>query len=178
MTSIYDQQPRIKMYTSTTNAQFSGEALVTFLREESVQLACTLYDSTPFRVQNPSAKEQLITVQAAHFSQPERENTSKPDKRILKASFDRMKQKLAWNEQDLELCTVIVKGEWASADQAELIKDFAEQCAEDYGPVREVKIVDGQRLSVHFHWAKHAERCAAGLNGRWYDGQQLAASVQ
>jgi HIV Tat-specific factor 1 len=105
MTSLYDQQPRIKMYTHPGSDNFKGEALVTFLREESVELACTLYDATPF---NPG-QSQLISVQPAHFNavavtveeqQQFKGSAPPPDKRILQAAFAKMKAKLSWNQQN------------------------------------------------------------------------------
>lgn len=48
MTDMFNQQPRIHLYEHS-NGSLKGDAMIVYLREESVKLACTLYDESQFR---------------------------------------------------------------------------------------------------------------------------------
>ena len=80
--------PKIKLYKNQ-DGQFEGNALVIYLREESVQLACQLLDETSLRI-----GEQLkMTVNPAVF----KEKDPKPqedfvDKKAKQRAFQKMKK--------------------------------------------------------------------------------------
>ena len=58
------EKPRIKLYT-TKDGLLNGEALVTYLRPESVSLAIDLLDDTEFR---PGKESGRIRVQQVNIS--------------------------------------------------------------------------------------------------------------
>ena len=80
--------PKIKLYLNSNN-EFEGNALVIYLREESVPLACQLIDETSFRQNN----DTLIRVQPAVFKdkgEPEKVDEDKIDKKTKHRIFQKM----------------------------------------------------------------------------------------
>ena len=67
-----EKRPRIKFYTND-DGKPKGDALVIYLREESVALACQLFDDTVFRFGDKSS----IKVQPAVFA--EKDVVEKPE---------------------------------------------------------------------------------------------------
>jgi HIV Tat-specific factor 1 len=98
--------PRIKLYPSEQGGSLKGDALVVFLRPESVQLAVSLLDSSPFR------PDYVIRVQPAEFhhtqgedeKDPKEDNTSKQhllDKETWKRRMEQMNKRLDWGEDEI-----------------------------------------------------------------------------
>lgn len=73
--------PRIKLYRNEMN-HLKGDALIIYLREESVQLACQLLDDTPLRFDDT----ENLRVQPAVFKEKpkveEEEDMDMTDKKI------------------------------------------------------------------------------------------------
>ena len=78
--------PRIKMYNDESG-KFKGDALIVYLREESVSLACQLLDESYFR---DSSKETIKVQPAVFKSDPPPDNqdalTAEEKKAIAKAA--------------------------------------------------------------------------------------------
>ncbi|CAG8802280.1 29215_t:CDS:2, partial [Racocetra persica] len=94
--------PKIKLYKDDHD-RLKGDALVTYLREESVDLACQLLDETDLRP-NEASK---IRVQKAQFKEkmpkPEDTNNStsvKPDKKKVQKKLHQLEKKLDWFESE------------------------------------------------------------------------------
>lgn len=91
------QLPKIKMYNDSEGA-FKGDALVIYLRAESVELAVDILHDFPFRPEDKS----VISVQPAVFNERDKEA-----KRQKKSSHDKRKGKaiqklvkvLDWDEE-------------------------------------------------------------------------------
>ncbi|KAK9766649.1 hypothetical protein K7432_004135 [Basidiobolus ranarum] len=92
-------KPRIKLYTNE-DGSLKGDALVTYFKEESVTLACTLLDDTEFRF-NENSK---IHVHEAEFKEKSAEEKaakkSRIDKKVLQKKFSKLERKLDWFEAD------------------------------------------------------------------------------
>ena len=65
--------PRIKLYNGEDGI-FKGDALVIYLREESVALACQLFDDTAFRF----GSKTIIKVQPAVYAEKELPKVEEP----------------------------------------------------------------------------------------------------
>ncbi|CAG8726154.1 5438_t:CDS:2, partial [Ambispora leptoticha] len=100
--------PRIKIYKDSKDVS-KGDALVTYLKEESVTLACQLLDDTEFR---PN-EQTKISVQMAEFKEKEikpgeasqQQNSNvvqnnKVDKRKIQKKIQQLGKKLEWFDEE------------------------------------------------------------------------------
>ena len=84
------EKPKIKLYRDA-QGQIKGDALIIYLREESVGLAIDLMDDTPFRDFEP---HQKIQVQQAEFQekQTQEQKESKVNLKKKKEAIQKMKK--------------------------------------------------------------------------------------
>jgi HIV Tat-specific factor 1 len=89
--------PKIKLYADI-NGKLKGDALVMYLREESVALACDLIDDTKFRDDEPGK----ILVQPAEFKTKDpseiKEAGPTVDKRKKQKAMEKLNRQLLWDE--------------------------------------------------------------------------------
>jgi HIV Tat-specific factor 1 len=71
--------PRIKLYKNE-DGNLKGDALVIYLREESVALACQLFDESPFRF----GDKKLLKVQPAVFQEKKNHEPDELDPLVKK----------------------------------------------------------------------------------------------
>ena len=86
MDEIGTGKPRVKLYTSESDPeQLKGDALIVYLREESVTLACNLLDESEFRL-----KGGKIRVQPAQReSHTDETDTNDPENRAKRPKVDK-----------------------------------------------------------------------------------------
>ncbi|KAF9969852.1 hypothetical protein BGZ73_007617 [Actinomortierella ambigua] len=184
-------QPRIKLYTND-QGQRNGEALVTYLRPESVPLAIDLLDDTEFR---PGQKTTKMRVQQAVFKEKERTNevrVSEDRKKKIQKKFQKMEKKLGWFDDENKLTAerwkkvCILKHMFTTQEMEadptlllDLKEDIREEC-EKLGEVTNVIIYDQHPegvVSVKFKDAESAELCVKLMNGRFFAGQRIEAAI-
>jgi HIV Tat-specific factor 1 len=174
---------KIKIYKDGQGKN-KGDAIVSFLREESVQIAIDLLNETEIR---PGHK---ISVEKAQFEQkgnykPRISYTLDDIQRYkIKTDVDRL---LGWNDEDNEkgLKIVILKNLFKPEElfedeglKQDLELDILEECEANFGQVDKFMIFEENPfgiVKIKFKTPLGAERCIEALNGRYYNAKLIEA---
>lgn len=94
MDEISTGKPRVKLYTEESDSEaLKGDALIVYLREESVTLACQLFDDSDFRLGGPKISVQPAQQQQSSTESGETEpKRTKIDKETWKRHMRRMQK--------------------------------------------------------------------------------------
>ncbi|KAF9124155.1 hypothetical protein BGW39_008411 [Mortierella sp. 14UC] len=188
-----NEKPRIKLYTNS-QGQRNGEALVTYLRHESVALAVDLLDDTEYR---PGVEKGRIRVQQAQFKEKER-TTATPAglaeerKKKVQKKYQKLEKKLDWFDDEnlvkadkwnkvciLKHMFTLQELEVDPTLLLDLKEDIREEC-EKCGEVTNVIIYDHHPegvVSVRFKEKESAELCVKLMSGRFFAGQRVVAEI-
>ncbi|RHZ76044.1 hypothetical protein Glove_208g36 [Diversispora epigaea] len=188
--------PKIKLYKDDQD-RLKGDALVTYLKEESVILACQLLDDTDLRP-NEASK---IRVQKAQFKEKEpkldgqnneQTNSGKVDKRKAQKKLQQLEKKLDWYESEpgkkaerhnkiviLKYMFTLEELENDVSMILDLKQDIREEC-EKLGEVTNVILYDKEPegvVSVKFKEKLSADACVLKMNGRFFAGRRIEAQI-
>jgi HIV Tat-specific factor 1 len=208
------QRPKIKLYrykesdapencTTSLIGMPKGDASICYARPESVELAVTLLDNTPFRLHpNGTTTGPLLTVQAAKFEQhgeefeKRRNAVSNAKRKVAKLATA---QAMDWDEGEFNgrltggrkgLHIVVLKhlfdsitltqlSEEKQHDVLQALDDELREVCEEWGTVEKVtffaKNPDGVAI-VKFLQPGAASDAVRELEGRDWKGHTLAAS--
>lgn len=183
------QKMKIKLYYDKEQNCFKGDALCTYIKIESVDLALKLLDGSDF-------KGQKIKVERACFQLKGEYNPAlKPKKKKKKEleKIKKMQQKLFdWRpekfigERSKHEKVVIVKNLFHPSDfdkEVQLILDYQQDLREEAtkcGEVRKVVIYDRHPEGVAQVTMKDPEQADAVvllMNGRWFGKRQITAEI-
>ncbi|KAJ1923378.1 hypothetical protein IWQ60_005930 [Tieghemiomyces parasiticus] len=195
MEDFETKRPKIKLYTNEDGTP-KGDALITYFKPESVPLAINLMDDAPLR---PGGGD-ILRVSEAEFKAKESasadggnsEARAKVDARKKKMRLQQMEKKLTWFESEEPTVsekhrkTVILKHMFDPAEFDEdptllldLKEDIRHEC-EKLGEVTVVKLFDKSSdgvVSVKYIDKASAAACVELMNGRWFGGRQVEATI-
>jgi len=184
-----DGSVKVKLYRDESG-RLKGDALLTFMKAESVPLAVTLRDGFTFRDLQP------ISVQAAKFEirgELKEKRVSKDEAALRKKQKKLEMRRLAeWDGGLLPSgvaasSVVILKGLFSEAEAAEADADFYANLKQDVqvecgkaGPVEKVTIFEGSEFgaaAVRFKGKEDAQRCVAMMNARSFGSGRLECEL-
>lgn len=179
---------KIKLYRDE-NGQVKGDALCTYIRIESVDLALRILDGSVL-------KDKTVGVERAKFMlKGDYDPTKKPRKR-KKKDVEKLKRKqeklFDWRPDKLRgersrnenvvVLKRLFKPEEFDVNPAMLLeyqRDLREECAK-FGHVKRVVIFDRNEegvAQIFFKTPEEADRCVEVLHGRWFAGQKITAET-
>ncbi|KAN0107202.1 hypothetical protein V8E52_010404 [Russula decolorans] len=198
-------EPKIKMY-AREDGTFSGEALVVYFKEDSVNLAINILDDAELRLGGPASR---MSVQRAEFGH-KNDNAggeAKPrkvvDRKKITKRMGRMQKKLeewvdednfgpAITEEDTHISAnknsrvVVLKHMFTLKELEEdpsllldLKEDVREEC-ETLGEVTNVVLYDKESdgvMTVKFRDPISAQACILKMQGRFFSGRKVEASL-
>lgn len=189
MRDLATQRMKVKLYTDKEQNCFKGDALCTYIKRESVELALNLLDGSEY-------KGQKIKVERAHFQLKGDYNPALKPKKKKKKELEKLKkmqEKLFdWRpekfigERSKHERVVIIKNLFHPTDfdkEVQLILDYQqdlrEECAK-CGEVRKVLIYDRHPegvAQVTMKEPEQADAVIALINGRWFGKKQITAEI-
>ncbi|XP_068619048.1 17S U2 SnRNP complex component HTATSF1 [Battus philenor] len=186
---VSTQKMKIKLYMDKEQNCFKGDALCTYIKIESVELALKLLDGSDF-------KGNKVKVERAQFQLKGEYNPAlKPKKKKKKEleKIKKMQQKLFdWRpekfigERSKHERIVIVKNLFHPSDfdnEVQLILDYQQDLREECGKcgeVRKVVIYDRHPEGVAQITMKEPEEADSVvqlINGRWFGKRQITAEI-
>lgn len=184
-----NQKMKVKLYMDKEQNCFKGDALCTYIKIESVDLALKLLDGSDF-------KGNKVKVEKAHFELKGDYNPALKPKKKKKKELEKLKkmqQKLFdWRpekfagERAKHEKVVIVKNLFLPSDfdkDVQLILDYQQDLREECGKsgeVRKVVIYDRHPEGVAQITMKEPEQAdavVALINGRWFGKRQITAEI-
>ncbi|KIL66177.1 hypothetical protein M378DRAFT_10191 [Amanita muscaria Koide BX008] len=196
-------EPKIKMYAKE-DGSFNGEALVVYFKEDSVTLAVNLLDEAELRLGDPTT---VISVQKADFTHKhsttgDRDQRRTVNKKKITKRLSKMQRKLQeWDDADgfgpmtapeesgsanKDSRVVVLKHMFTLQEleeDASLLLDLKEDVREEcstLGEVTNVVLYDQEPegiMTVKFRDHVSALACVMKMNGRYFDGRRVEASL-
>lgn len=181
---------KVKIYTEPRTDVPKGDALCTYIRIESVDLALKLLDGSEFKGKKIKVERAKFQMKGGSYDpklKPKKPRKKEQDKlkKMQAKLFDWRPEKLRGERAKHERI-VIVKNLFVPSmfdvDVGlilEFQQDLREECSK-YGEVRKVSLYDQHPegvAQINMKDADEAERVVQLLNGRWFGKRQLRADI-
>lgn len=189
MRDLSTQKMKVKLYMDKEQKCFKGDALCTYIKVESVDLALKLLDGSEY-------KGNKIRVEKAYFQMKGNyDPTLKPKKKKKKEleKLKRMQEKLFdWRpekiigEKSKNDKVVIVKNLFHPTDfdkEVQLILDYQQDMREECskcGEVKKVVVFDRHPegvAQINMKEPEQADAVVQLINGRWFGKRKLTAEI-
>ncbi|KAJ2081211.1 hypothetical protein GGI09_007645 [Coemansia sp. S100] len=182
MPDILTNKPRIKLYRNSDDT-LKGDAVVTFFKAPSVQLAIDILDDSQFRAKEPTRISAKFEGKEKHGDVPEKAKRARVDAKLVQKRLGRLEKRLDWFEGCGEVAerhkrTVILVHMFTlkeMEDDVTLVLDLAEDVrseCEKIGTVTSVKVYDlseSGAVAVKFKDEVSAQACVK-IEASIYDG--------
>ncbi|KAJ2226948.1 hypothetical protein EV180_002689 [Coemansia sp. RSA 518] len=193
MPDIVTNKPRVKLYRDASG-ELKGDALVTYYKAPSVQLAVDILDDSRFRPTNSTniqVQEAKFENKAEHSGEADRTKRLRVDSKLVQKRLNQLERKLDWVDDAGEVAdrhkrTVILKHMFTLKELEEditmlldLPEDVRAEC-EKLGKVTSVKVYDLSEdgvIAVKFKDELSAKACVQMMNGRFFGGRQVEATI-
>ncbi|XP_065332450.1 17S U2 SnRNP complex component HTATSF1 isoform X2 [Cloeon dipterum] len=177
---------KIKLY-SDDEGNLKGDGLCTYIKVESVDLACKLLDGSDLRGHKVRVEPAKFQMKGSFNPGLKPKKRKKKDKEKLKKMQDKL---LAWRpdklrgERERHERVVVVKNLFEPSifdKEVALILEYQEDLREECkkcGDVRKVIIYDRHPegvAQIFFREAEEADQCVQLLNNRWFGQRKITA---
>ncbi|XP_071112882.1 17S U2 SnRNP complex component HTATSF1-like [Haliotis cracherodii] len=181
------RKPKLKLYRDH-NKEPKGDGLCCYIKQESVQLALNILDGSEVRGHKISVERAQFQMKGQYDPSKKRRKLTNKDKRKLKEKQEKLFDWRPEKEEARLKCekTVILKNMFDPKEFEENpmvineLRDDVRLEAAKFGEVKKVTVFDRNSdgvISVKYKEAEEADKCIAGLNGRWFAQQRIIASA-
>lgn len=188
MKDIDTGRMKVKLYTEPDGKQLKGDALCSYIKRESVDLALQLLDGYEHRGHKLKVEVARFTMKGGEYNAALKPKTKRrKDKEKLRKQqerlFDWRPDKLR-GERSKHECVVVIKNLFEPKifdDNLGLILEYRQDIRDECnkcGVVRKVALHDKHADGIAQVWFKEAEAadaCIQLLNNRWF-GQRLISA--
>ncbi|XP_059473465.1 HIV Tat-specific factor 1 homolog [Neocloeon triangulifer] len=179
---------RIKLY-SDKEGNLKGDGLCTYIKVESVDLACKLLDGSDLRGHKVQVEPAKFQLKGAFNPELKPKKRKKKEKERMKKMQDKL---LAWRpdklrgERERNERVVVLKNLFEPSifdKEVALILEYQEDLREECkkcGDVRKVIIYDRNPdgvAQIFFKDAEEADQCVQLLNNRWFGQRKITAET-
>lgn len=190
MKELDTNQMKVKLYTDPYTKQFKGDALCTYIKRESVDLALNILDGHEIRGKKIKVERAKFTMKGEAYDpklkpKKKRKKDLEKLKKAQEKLFDWRPDKLR-GERGKNESVIVVKNLFDPAlfDKdvtliLEYQQDMREECSK-CGHVKKVVIHDKHPegvAQIFFKETEAADACKELLNGRWFGQRQITADT-
>lgn len=181
---------KVKLYTEPGTKHLKGDALCTYIKKESVDLALNLLDGYDVRGQKIKVERARFTMKGEVYDpnlkpkkkrRKDKEKIKKMQERLFAWQPDKLRGERPKNER-----VVVIKNLFDPAEFDENLslileyrQDIRDECAK-CGSVKKVVLYDKHQDGVAQVWFKEAEAadaCIQLLNNRWFNKRLITAET-
>ncbi|XP_046403880.1 HIV Tat-specific factor 1 homolog [Ischnura elegans] len=180
---------KVKLYTDS-EGRFKGDALCTYIKIESVELALKLLDGSDLKGQKVHVERARFQMKGDKYDanlkprkkrKKDKEKLKKMQEKLFDWRPDKMRGERPGNERCVVIKNLFEPGifDKNAALLLEYREDLREECSK-CGQLKKVVIHDRHPegiAQVFFQDAEEADICVKLLNGRWFGQRRLVAET-